>query len=217
VRVCTVCPLPERDRIDAMLVQGQSLRAVAAVAGVGPNAIQRHKAKCLVQRLVAASETAEALVNGTAKRDKTRTQKPPVTEAPSSTVPESDPETKTVQNGTAIVPDDATDRFTLDPIVAHQVGRMVSASDMLDRVEDRLQDVDRIRMKAEAYGDWAAALRGVKEYRETAAFVGKGKGWVVDAPTTVIDARKLQIQVLEKLSLDELRQLAAEAQDDGVS
>lgn len=59
-RTCTICPHPQRPAIDAALVAGEPYRRVAALWGVSPDAVKRHKAHLPVALAKAAEAEAVA-------------------------------------------------------------------------------------------------------------------------------------------------------------
>jgi len=58
-RKCTICKHPDRDTIDAAIVQGTPLRNIAAQFDVSTTALQRHKAHVSQALLEAASNSDE--------------------------------------------------------------------------------------------------------------------------------------------------------------
>ncbi len=59
-RTCTVCVHAEREAIDAALVAGEPYRGIAQRFGASPDAVLRHKAEHLPERLVAAKDAEDA-------------------------------------------------------------------------------------------------------------------------------------------------------------
>ena len=59
-RKCTICKHPDRDTIDAAIVQGTPLRNIAAQFDVSTTALQRHKAH-VSQALLEAANNSEQL------------------------------------------------------------------------------------------------------------------------------------------------------------
>jgi hypothetical protein len=58
-RVCTVCTHPSRPAIDAALAGGATMRDLAAIYRVSPDAMERHNAAHLPARLAQAQEAQE--------------------------------------------------------------------------------------------------------------------------------------------------------------
>jgi hypothetical protein len=59
-RTCTVCVHAEREAIDRALVAGDPYRGIAQHFGASPDAVLRHKAEHLPERLVAAKGAEDA-------------------------------------------------------------------------------------------------------------------------------------------------------------
>ena len=59
-RTCTVCAHAERGAIDRALVAGEPYRGIAQRFGASPDAVLRHKAEHLPERLVAAKGAQDA-------------------------------------------------------------------------------------------------------------------------------------------------------------
>lgn len=58
-RACTVCTHAERDAIDRALLAGGSNRAIAGQYGLGRDAVARHRAEHVAERLAKAEGAAE--------------------------------------------------------------------------------------------------------------------------------------------------------------
>jgi hypothetical protein len=59
-RTCTLCTHPDRDAIDATLLEGATYRDVAGRFGVSKSAVERHKGDHLAAAIVKAHDSAEA-------------------------------------------------------------------------------------------------------------------------------------------------------------